>query len=72
MSPRLRIYVAGVLAVAAVTLAATVPPDLRANGLHYLAWVGISIASESLWLPAMSGTGTVTMASSAGLASIVR
>ena len=71
MSTRLRSYVTAVLAVAALVLAGTLPGDLRTNGLHYLAWIGICAASETLWLPAMSGTGTVTMASSAGLAVIV-
>ena len=71
MSLRLRIYLTAVFAIAALVLAVTVPPDLHARGVHYLLWIVICILSESLWLPAMSGTGTVTMASSAGLASIV-
>lgn len=71
MSLRLRIYIMAVMAVAALVLWQTLPADLHANGVHYLAWIGICAASESLWLPTMSGTGTVTMASSAGLASVV-
>lgn len=71
MSPRLRLYVAGVLVAAAALIALDLPPDLRAHGLDYLLWVGLCAASESLWLPTLSGTGTVTMASSAGLAVIV-
>jgi signal transduction histidine kinase len=68
---RLKIYVTAVLAVAVLVLSGTLPADLRTNGLHYLAWIGICAASESLWLPTMSGTGTATMASTAGLAAIV-
>ncbi len=71
MSLRLRLYVIAVLATAAVVLAVSVPDDLALRWGHYLAWIGICVVSETLWLPALSGAGTVTMASSAGLASMV-
>ena len=71
MSLRLRIYLAAVFVIAALVLAMTLPVDWRTNGLHYFGWIVICILSERLCLPAMSGIGTVTMASSAGLASIV-
>jgi signal transduction histidine kinase len=71
VSVKLRVYVAAVLVAAAILIATNLPPDLARHGVDYLLWVGICVASESLWLPTLSGTGTVTMASSAGLATIV-
>lgn len=71
MSVRLRLFVAliGILAVA--LLAAFLPVGLPGHAWHYAAWVVICILSESLWLPTLSGTGTVTMASTAGLAGMI-
>ena len=71
MSPKLKAYLTAVFAVALLVLAATLPQDLKVHGLHYLAWIVIGMLSQYLCLPAMSGTGTVTMASSAGLAAIL-
>jgi signal transduction histidine kinase len=69
VSLRLRIYLVIVGVTAAALLGLGVPHDLPVRGVHYAAWIAICAASESLWLPTLSGTGTVTMASSAGLAS---
>ncbi len=71
MSARLKAYVAAILVVAATLVVVDWPSDWARHGIDYLLWVGICAASESLWLPTLSGTGTVTMASSAGLATIV-
>ena len=71
MSLKLRIYVWAVVAVAAVLLALLVPRDLHGRQWDYLGWVAICVACESLWLTSMSGAGTVSMASTAGLASAV-
>ena len=71
MSPKLKAYLTAVFAVALLVLAATLPQDLKVHGLHYLAWIVIGMLSQYLCLPALSGTGTVTMASSAGLAAIL-
>jgi signal transduction histidine kinase len=74
MSPRLKAYIAAVT-VAAAALLAMLWPQLTATDRggavfwHYGAWVAICVISESLWLTTVSGSGTVTMASSAGLAS---
>jgi signal transduction histidine kinase len=68
VSPRLRIYVTAVIAAAIALLAVLAPHDVATRWQHYLGWVVICVASESLWLPTLSGSGTVSMASSAGLA----
>ena len=71
MSTRLRLLVAAVLALGVLALARSVPGDLASHGGHYVAWIVLCVLSESLWLPALSGAGTVTMASSTGLAAMV-
>ena len=71
MSLRLRLFVGAVVLVGVVLLGVYLPADLPLRWVHYGAWVLICVISESLWLPALSGAGTVTMASSAGLASMV-
>jgi signal transduction histidine kinase len=73
MSLRLRIYLAIVGIAAAIVLAVLAPqvfgPDTgHPPHWHYAVWVAICIVSESLWLTTLSGSGTVTMASTAGLA----
>jgi signal transduction histidine kinase len=65
---KLRLYVAGVGLAAAILLLLYPLPDLRGHWMDYLIWVGICIASESLWFTPASGAGTITMASTAGLA----
>ena len=76
MSPRLKAYLAAVGGLALALLAALAPQVFHpAGGLRtltdYALWVGICIFSESLWLTTLSGTGTVTMASTAGLTTAV-
>jgi signal transduction histidine kinase len=72
MSRRLRIYVAAILFAAVLVLAWMWPSDWRAaTGIHYVLWIAICFVCEKLSLSTMSGIGTVTMADSAGLASIV-
>jgi signal transduction histidine kinase len=63
--------VAAVVVVAVALLALLWPHDVRERMLDYAIWVAICVASESLWINAMSGSGTVSMASTAGLASVV-
>jgi len=71
MSPKLRAYVAAVGVAAAVLLALYVPRDLETMWPHYMAWVAICALSESMWLTTLSGAGTSSMASTAGLAAII-
>lgn len=71
MNTPLRLYVLATCAAAAALLGLDVPADFGERGGHYAAWAVICILSESLWLPTLSGTGTVTMASTAGLAAAV-
>ncbi len=71
MNRRLKIYVSLVTVVAAVLLAALAPRDFEHRWAHYIGWVVICIISESMWLTTLSGTGTVSMASTAGLAAAV-
>jgi signal transduction histidine kinase len=67
---RLRLYLIAVALVAVGLLATHVPPDLQHRGAHYLAWTLICLLSEMLWLSTLSGEGTVSMASTANLATL--
>lgn len=71
MSLRLRLYVGAVWIAALALLALYRPEDLAERGAHYAAWIAICVVSEGMWLPALSGAGTSTMASTAGLAAIM-
>jgi len=71
VSLRLRLYVALVGATAIALLAFSAPIDLEGRWGHYLAWAAFCAVSESLWLTTLSGAGTVSMASAAGLATAV-
>ncbi len=71
MSPRLRIYLTVVGLAALALLATHPPPDLTHRGGHYLGWTVICLLSELLWLSTLSGEGTVSMASTANLATLV-
>ena len=68
---RLRVYLLTVGAAALILLATHVPADLPQRGVHYLAWTAICLLSELLWLSTLSGEGTVSMASTANLATLV-
>src|SRR5262249_31644958 len=67
---RLRLYLIAVGLTALALLATHVPPDLQHRGAHYLAWTLICLLSEMLWLSTLSGEGTVSMASTANLATL--
>jgi signal transduction histidine kinase len=76
VSTKLKLYVAAVVATALALLAWLFPGVFHPPGggrqlADYALWVAICAFSESLWLPALSGTGTVTMASTAGLTTAV-
>jgi signal transduction histidine kinase len=71
VSPRLRIYLTVVGLAALALLATHPPPDLTHRGGHYLGWTVICLLSELLWLSTLSGEGTVSMASTANLATLV-
>ena len=68
MRLELKLYIAAVAVAAATLITLFWPPDLAARWIHYLVWTAICVASEALWVPTASGTGTITMASTAGLA----
>jgi signal transduction histidine kinase len=68
VSPRLKLYVAAVTAAAFALLWTHAPLDLATRGGHYLGWIVICALSERMCVTMLSGTGTVTMASTAGLA----
>ncbi len=68
MSTRLRIYVTLVVLAAVGMLALGFPYDLERHWAHYVGWVVICVLAETMWLPVASGEGTVTMASTAGVA----
>jgi signal transduction histidine kinase len=71
MSRRLRFYLSAVGLIALALLATHAPPDLPHRGGHYLGWTVICLLSELLWLSTLSGEGTVSMASTANLATLV-
>ncbi|MGH7729759.1 MAG: sensor histidine kinase [Candidatus Eiseniibacteriota bacterium] len=68
---RLRIYLVTVGLAAVALLATHLPSELEHRGVHYLAWTAICLLSELLWLSTLSGEGTVSMASTANLATLV-
>jgi len=68
MSLRLKLLVIGVVSVALALLALHVPGDLAPHWGHYLLWVLICVASESMVVPVLSGEGSTSMASTANLA----
>jgi len=68
MSPRLRAYVTFVILAAVGLLALCMPGDLERHWAHYVGWIAICVLAETMWLSTVSGEGTVTMASTAGLA----
>ena len=70
MSRRLRFYLSAVGLIALALLATHLPPDLPHRGGHYLGWTVICLLSELLWLSTLSGEGTVSMASTANLATL--
>jgi signal transduction histidine kinase len=65
---RLRIYVAAVIVAACALLALHAPHDLEARWWHYTLWVLLCVFSETMWLSTLSGAGTLSMASTANLA----
>jgi signal transduction histidine kinase len=71
MSSRLRFYLSAVGLIALALLVTHAPPDLPHRGAHYLGWTVICLLSELLWLSTLSGEGTVSMASTANLATLV-
>jgi len=71
MSLRLRVYVALVILTALALLGFSVPHDFATRWPHYLAWVGVCVFSETLWLNTLSGAGTLSMASVANLATAI-
>jgi signal transduction histidine kinase len=68
MSRRLAVFVIAVGVVAALLLGFDVPPRLESQWGHYLAWIGICVLSESMWLSTISGGATWSLSSSATLA----
>jgi signal transduction histidine kinase len=71
VSRRLVVYV-GAVTASAIVLLALFPLDLRSALLvHWLIWVAINFAAESLWLPSKTGESTDSMASAANVATVV-
>ncbi|MBI1797049.1 MAG: hypothetical protein HY076_06665 [Candidatus Eisenbacteria bacterium] len=71
MSLKLKLYLIGVAAIAVLLLGTHPPPDLPDRAAHYAGWAIICLLSELLWLSTLSGEGTVSMASTANLATLV-
>ncbi len=71
MSRRLVLFV-GSVAASAIVLLALHPLDwAHVLLVHWIAWVAINVAAESLWLPTITGEGTDSMASAANFATVV-
>ena len=71
MSLKLRLYVGAVMVAALSLLALNFPHDLETRGGHYLAWMLICALSDAMWLRALSGEGSSSMGSAAGLATAI-
>lgn len=71
MSLRLKLYVGTVAAAAAVLLFLSPTAELEHRWPHYVAWAVINVLSETMWLTTISGGGTVSMASTANLTTVV-
>ena len=71
MSIRLKLYLVAIGLLAAFLLAVSIPPDLNHRWAHYVAWTLICFVSETLWLSTLSGGGTVSMASTANIATLL-
>ena len=71
MSRRLLAFVVSTIAVGALALA-THPPGMLAQAWgHYVAWLVICLVSETMWTTTLSGSGTWSLSSTAGLAALV-
>jgi signal transduction histidine kinase len=71
VSLRLRIFVGVTIAAALALLGTNVPPMLRADWGHFVAWTVICLVSETMWTPNLSGAGTWSLAATASLSTIV-
>ncbi|HYM80669.1 MAG TPA: ATP-binding protein [Candidatus Limnocylindria bacterium] len=71
MSPRLKVFVTFVCVVALGLVATNLPDRLESHWGHYVGWTVICLLSELLWLSTLSGESTVSMASSANLATLM-
>jgi signal transduction histidine kinase len=71
VSLRLKLYVGAVM-IAAVVLLALHPPELgTTRTAHYLGWMLICGLGDAMWLRALSGDGSSSMGSTAGLATVI-
>src|SRR5689334_6879404 len=68
MSLKLKLYIAAVAVVAVLLMVISGPSDYALRWGHYAGWIAICLLSEGLWIQSYGGGGTVTMASTAGLA----
>ncbi|MBK7369056.1 MAG: hypothetical protein IPJ04_14450 [Candidatus Eisenbacteria bacterium] len=71
MSRRLRAYVVATIVAGAFALVTHPPAMLAQEWGHYVAWLVICLVSETMWEATMSGSGTWSLSSTAGLSAIV-
>lgn len=71
MNPRLRVYVTLVTLAALTLLAFHLPADGPQRWVHYVLWTLACLVAELLWLPTLTGKSTVSVASSANLATLM-
>lgn len=71
MSRRLQIYVAATIIVAVAALATHVPHTAARDWGHFVAWLVICLVSETMWSATLSGAGTWSLSSTAGLSAVV-
>jgi signal transduction histidine kinase len=71
MSIKLRLFIGAVVAAAVALLGLHVPAGIESLWGHFLLWMLICVASESMVLPVISGEGSTSMASTANLATAI-
>jgi signal transduction histidine kinase len=71
VSLRLRLFVGATILVALALLGTHVPPMLRVDWGHFVAWTVICLVSETMWTQNLSGAGTWSLAAAACLSTIV-
>lgn len=71
MSLRLRLFVGLTTLAALAVLGTNVPPMLRVDWGHFVAWTVICLVSETMWTQNLSGAGTWSLAAAACLSTIV-
>lgn len=71
MSLRLKLYLIAVGLVATGLLAFGIPSSLKEHWPDFIAWLVVSLISETMWSESITGGATLSMSSTASLATVV-